>query len=143
MHRGLVAGTLLLSACGAGGTTSGGTTLTVSVAPEPGAEPQEFTLDCGPPASGTAPHLMARADAERACATVEDPANRARLVDGPDRSRACTQIFGGPQVARVHGTVRGEPVRTEFHRADGCGISDWETFEPLLGPADQPFVVEG
>ena len=143
MLRILVAGSMLLAACGGNTASSGAaTTLTVSVVSE-GTEPQEFTLACGAPPSGTAPHLATREDAERACATVEDPANRRRLVGGPDQDRVCTQIYGGPQVAEVRGTVRDEPVETNFHRADGCGITDWETFEAFLGPADQPFVVEG
>jgi hypothetical protein len=39
---------------------------------------------------------------------------------------ACTEIFGGPQVARVHGTFRGEPVDAHFNRTDGCEIARWD-----------------
>ena len=43
----------------------------------------------------------------------------------PDNA-ACTEIFGGPQVARVQGTFRGEPVDARFNRTDGCEIARWD-----------------
>jgi len=38
---------------------------------------------------------------------------------------ACTQIYGGPEVALVVGRFRGRPVWARFHRRDGCGIARW------------------
>jgi hypothetical protein len=45
---------------------------------------------------------------------------------------ACTQIYGGPQVARVTGTFRGRPVRATFNRRDGCEIARWDALRFLF-----------
>jgi hypothetical protein len=47
---------------------------------------------------------------------------------------ACTAIYGGPAVARVTGTVRGEPVDARFSLEDGCEIDRWQRNRELLGP---------
>ena len=47
---------------------------------------------------------------------------------------ACTRIYGGPGVARVTGTLRGERVDERFSLADGCQIARWERNRDLLGP---------
>ena len=47
---------------------------------------------------------------------------------------ACTQIFGGPAVATVSGTLRGEPVRATFELTNGCEIARWRDNAALLGP---------
>jgi hypothetical protein len=39
---------------------------------------------------------------------------------------ACTQIYGGPQVAEVRGTFEGEAVDTRFNRTNGCEIERWD-----------------
>jgi hypothetical protein len=73
-----------------------------------------WTLRC--PAAGTLP------DAEQACL------NLARLNDpfGPvPKSVACTEIYGGPEIAVVQGTFRDKPVNTEFRRTNGCEIARW------------------
>lgn len=46
---------------------------------------------------------------------------------------ACTQVFGGPQTARVTGSLRGERVDAAFARSNGCEISRWERIAALLG----------
>jgi hypothetical protein len=48
---------------------------------------------------------------------------------------ACTAIYGGPSVARVTGTLRGEPVDERFSLEDGCQIARWERNRALLGRA--------
>ena len=73
-----------------------------------------WTLRC--PAAGTLP------DAAGACHNLE------RLHDpfGPvPKSVACTEIYGGPEIADVQGTFRGAPVNTRFLRTDGCEIARW------------------
>lgn len=50
------------------------------------------------------------------------------------RNVACTAIYGGPAVARVTGTLRGEPVDARFGLEDGCEIARWERTRELLGP---------
>ena len=57
-----------------------------------------------------------------------------RLAPVP-RDLACTAIYGGPSVARVTGTLRGEPVNERFSLEDGCQIARWERNRDLLGRA--------
>jgi hypothetical protein len=57
-----------------------------------------------------------------------------RLAPVP-RDMACTAIYGGPSVARVTGTLRGEPVDERFSLEDGCQIARWERNRALLGRA--------
>ena len=47
---------------------------------------------------------------------------------------ACTEIYGGPQKARVVGTVAGKRVRATFARTNGCEISRWDALTPWLLP---------
>ena len=73
-----------------------------------------WTLRCPP--GGTLP------DAAQACLNLE------RLHDpfGPvPKSVACTEIYGGPEIADVQGTFRGKPVNTRFLRTNGCEIARW------------------
>jgi hypothetical protein len=54
------------------------------------------------------------------------------------REMACTAIYGGPSVARVTGTLRGESVDERFSLEDGCEIARWERNRELLGPPNTP-----
>jgi hypothetical protein len=47
---------------------------------------------------------------------------------------ACTEIYGGPQKARVVGIVAGDRVWATFARADGCQIARWNRITPWLVP---------
>ena len=85
-----------------------------------------FTLTCDP-AGGDHP------DAEAACAALAAGGIAAFAPTPPDV--ACTEIWGGPQVATVDGTVDGERVIATFTRANGCEISRWDALAPLLGSA--------
>jgi hypothetical protein len=67
-------------------------------------------------------------------APVCDELSVASLAPVP-RDRACTAIYGGPSVARVQGTVRGQPVDERFSLEDGCQIARWERNRALLGRA--------
>ncbi|WP_443058715.1 SSI family serine proteinase inhibitor [Streptomyces sp. NBC_00400] len=44
----------------------------------------------------------------------------------------CTMMYGGPATAHVTGTWAGRPVNADFRRTNGCEISRWGRFEPLL-----------
>ena len=68
------------------------------------------------PAGGTLPRPAA---ACRRLARVPRPF--APVPDG----MACTQVFGGPQIARVVGVYRGRRVWVTFRRTDGCEIDRW------------------
>jgi hypothetical protein len=97
------------------------TTLVVRVdsdGPRGSARPKQATVRCR------------RGDSSRACRTVA----RLRPADfGPMPDNvACTEIFGGPETARISGRLRGEAVSATFSRANGCQIHRWETFAGLL-----------
>jgi Subtilisin inhibitor-like len=47
---------------------------------------------------------------------------------------ACTQIYGGPQKARVVGTLAGRQVWATFTRTNGCEIARWSGISPWLVP---------
>jgi hypothetical protein len=72
-------------------------------------------------------------DSSPACTAV----GRLRVADFapvPDNV-ACTQQYGGPDIASVTGTLRGERIDAEFSRTDGCEISRWDGVAPLLEAA--------
>ena len=56
------------------------------------------------------------------------------LTTQPDTDRVCTQIYGGPETARVTGTIDGEPVDRRFTRTNGCEIADFTAAAGLLQP---------
>jgi hypothetical protein len=76
---------------------------------------KEYTLRCNP-VGGTLPH---RAAACRKLAGLKAP-----FAPVP-KNVACTEIYGGPQVALVTGRFRGRSVRAAFNRRDGCQIERW------------------
>jgi len=94
-----------------------------------GSDPQIATLQCGPDASSTG-FLAGRANA--VCESVAS--HKTLLTEPPDPARPCTQIYGGPEVARVTGAVDSQRVDRGFTRADGCGIADWDKVKMLIDP---------
>lgn len=131
----LVAGTLL-AGCGsdtgaAGGaadrtrgtsTGDGETRLTVVLRTGPGHGKRMFDLTCTPP-GGDHP------DPAAACALLDEM--RKPFAPLPPRT-ACTDIYGGPQTARVTGTFEGDEVDAEFSRVNGCEIARWDAHADLL-----------
>ncbi len=70
---------------------------------------------------------------ERACAALADP----EVIDAlrpPSADRVCTEIYGGPEVATITGTVAGAPVDAHVDRTNGCGIARWDVLAPILPP---------
>ena len=110
-----------------------GTNLTVKVS---GTSPtREATLSCGQSSKGTG-FLAAPATAAKACDLLRtNDAVVKRLVYGPPDGLLCTEIYGGPEVARISGTIAGQQVNAVINRANGCGISDWDNLAAILGPA--------
>ena len=51
------------------------------------------------------------------------------LTREPPARRVCTQIFGGPQTARVTGTLAGADVDRRFSRHNGCRIAEWDRLQ--------------
>jgi hypothetical protein len=129
---GLALAAVALSACatGSAGTSQqdGPTSLTVtywSEGPDAGKR-QQWTLRCAP-ARGTL--------ARPATACRKLAAGGARLFAPTPKNVACTDIYGGPQVAKIVGTVRGNRVWARVSRTNGCEISRWERLSPWLIPA--------
>ena len=88
-----------------------------------GVAPQVWTLTCVGVVEGSHPR------AEAACAHLDgmtDP-----FAPLPE-DRMCTEQYGGPQTAHITGRWRGEPVDLELSRVDGCRISQWDSFGPVL-----------
>jgi hypothetical protein len=86
-------------------------------------------------------HLRCRGDSARAdgfLRTSAQPAcRRARaiaafLASKPDPKRVCSQIYGGPQRARVTGTIGTRRIDRRFKRTDGCQTADWQHAIPLV-----------
>ena len=100
--------------------------LVVQVVPGQGEAALTYRLACDGQPSGDLP------DPAAACA---------QLAGQPDPFAAlpadtmCTQLFGGPQTARVTGRWAGQPVDLQLSRTDGCRIAQWDRLGALLpGP---------
>jgi hypothetical protein len=74
--------------------------------------------------------LDGRASAAELCAQARGVAEL--LTSEPDKTRSCTQIYGGPETARVTGTIDGEKVDRRFTRTNGCEIADYTRAAGLL-----------
>ena len=109
------------------GATSSTTSLRVTYW-EDGSKPSEsttWTLGCSPP-RGSVPQPA------RACRRLAP--GGAKLFAPMAENVACTEIYGGPQKARVVGTVGGTRVWATFARANGCEIARWNRISPWLVP---------
>ena len=51
------------------------------------------------------------------------------------RPAVCTEIYGGPDTARVIGVVEGRRVWATFNLTNGCHIERWNRFTPWLLPS--------
>jgi hypothetical protein len=47
-------------------------------------------------------------------------------------SEACTELFGGPDVATIEGQLNGDEVNAELTRSNGCEIERFDAVVPLL-----------
>ena len=84
-----------------------------------------WTIRCDPP-GGSLPRPA------RACARLA--AGGAKLFAPLRKDIVCTEIYGGPQRARVVGTVGGMAIWTTFMRRNGCEIDRWQRISPWLVP---------
>jgi hypothetical protein len=48
------------------------------------------------------------------------------LTTQPASDRVCTQLYGGPQTARITGTFGAQDVARSLKRTNGCEIADWK-----------------
>jgi hypothetical protein len=118
----LLAATALLAGCGSSSTGSFDQPrydLTITYWPVGrGGESQSATLTCDPD-GGSHPNVA------QACDALLNHEDALRPVAG---NVACTEIYGGPQLA----TVSGSGVHASFNRTNGCEIARWEALAPLL-----------
>jgi Subtilisin inhibitor-like len=84
-----------------------------------------WTLRCNP-ARGTL--------ARPAVACTRLAAGGVKLFAPLRKDVACTEIYGGPQKARVVGTLAGRQIWATFTRTDGCQIARWSRISPWLVP---------
>lgn len=122
---------LLMAGCGAWSgsseteapstTTAPSTELTITVQPQGrGGPTRTWTLRCDPP-GGSLPSAAA------ACERLSAEALRPIPPD-----TICTQIYGGPQTARVRGRLEGRPIDARFGRSNGCEIHSWNRVKFLF-----------
>jgi Subtilisin inhibitor-like len=119
----------LLVAAGCGSATGGGDAaepppkprfdLQITYWPEgKGGESRTAALTCDPN-GGTHP------DAAAACAALDAHPEALHPVPG---DMACTEIYGGDQVA----LVEGEGMRAILNRTNGCEIARWDALAPVI-----------
>jgi hypothetical protein len=88
-----------------------------------GTSPQAWTLTCVGFVEGSHPR------AEEACAHLDGMTDPFAPLPA---DVMCTEQYGGPQTAHITGRWRGEPVDLDLSRVDGCRISQWDAFGPVL-----------
>lgn len=88
-----------------------------------GSAPQTWTLICDGSAEGSHP------EAEAAC---EHLRGMTEPFEPLAEDLVCTEQYGGPQTAHITGRWNGEPVDLELSRVNGCKISQWDSFGPVL-----------
>jgi hypothetical protein len=110
-----------LAGCGSdgGGSSQPRYDLTITYRPTGAAgQEQTATLTCDPD-GGTHPDPAAACDALLQHEDALDP------VPG---DVACTELFGGPQVA----TIDGSGVHSSFSRTNGCEIARWDALAAVV-----------
>ena len=116
---------VLLAACGGDeepGATEAEPAAAVSITVTRDGRTREATLECDPN-GGTHP------SPDEACRAL---AANVGALDPVPGDVACTQIFGGPERARIEGTVSGRRVDARLSRSNGCEISRWDHLERVL-----------
>jgi hypothetical protein len=99
-----------------GSGSAAATELTITVQPQgPSGPVRTWTLRCDPPGGN---HPRARTACARLTPSVLAPLPTDVI---------CTQIYGGPQTARVRGRFDGRPVDARFGRSNGCEIHRWDS----------------
>ena len=131
VHALLALAALAASAAVAGGAgaagTAGQTAVTITYWPDGSktGEKDVWTLRCHPAAGTVARPAVA-------CRRLEGGGRK--LVAPVPASSICTQIYGGPQVARIIGQIEGRRVFARFTRENGCHIARWNRLAPWLLP---------
>ena len=123
----VLASSFLVAAAAASGSTSAGTSLRITYWEDSASDSSSvtWTLRCEP-ARGT----LARP--ARACTRLAT--GGPKLFAPLPPNAVCTEIYGGPQKARVVGVVDGKRVWSTFTRTNGCQIDRWQRISPWLVP---------
>ncbi len=115
--------------CGAGADapaagSSGATELKITYWSQgsTGGAPEKWTLRCGP-AGGTLPRAAV------ACRKLGAMRNPFAPIA---RDAMCTEQYGGPQVALITGSFRGQPLRAQLANRNGCEISRFKRLSFLV-----------
>lgn len=116
---------LVPASAGAGGDLPTALRVTYWASSASSTPTSSWTLACSPP-RGTLPRPAV------ACRKLA--AGGPRLFAPVPRGVACTQIYGGPQRARVVGLVDGTRVWAVLTRTDGCQVERWNRLAPWLLP---------
>jgi LysM repeat protein len=95
--------------------------------------PSEATLECDHDARGTG--FLSHA-ANPACALVRR-GTVTKIAKQHRTARLCVEGYGGPQRARIRGTIGGRHVDVTINRTDGCGIGEWDRLRALLGEPER------
>jgi hypothetical protein len=91
----------------------------------------EGTLECGDGAAKGGGFLEDGADQHCRDALAMEKL----LTTQPPEDRVCTQLYGGPQTARITGTFGAQDVARSLRRTNGCEIEDWKQADALLAPS--------
>jgi len=77
-----------------------------------------------------------RAQSKKACQVIRRGTLQ-RVARAQASQRLCSQIYSGPQQARITGTVGSERINLTITRTDSCRTADWNRLEALLGPPER------
>ena len=116
---------LASTACGANSSgSSASTKLSVTVWPHgKSGRGVSYTLVC-PRGTGTLPA------AHSACSKLRRI--RIKAFAPVPAGTACTELYGGPQTARVTGHFAGKSIKANFNRTNGCEIERWSRLSFLF-----------
>jgi hypothetical protein len=96
--------------------------LSIVYSPHNGDAQTRWQLECGP--AGGFPR------AAQVCAKLDAIAGNPFLP--VPAGVACTDVYGGPETARVSGTFRGRRVWVTFRQTNGCEIARWNKLSFLF-----------
>ena len=113
----------------AAGTPASSIDLSIALTQSPGAAPRQFRLV----ADGSTPAPESTLPDPAAALAAVEAHGQKMFFPVPDPTRACTQQYGGPEIAVVTGWFNGKEVDATFKRTDGCEIARWQALAPLLG----------
>jgi hypothetical protein len=111
---------LLVSGCGSDSSAPAQPRYELTVTYWPtgrGGEARTATLTCDPD-GGSHPHPAQACDALLSHEEALDP---------PGKGVACTEIYGGPQLAALSGTAHAL-----LSRRNGCEIARWDALAPVV-----------